>query len=124
MINNLKEAKALVVKYRSIKAEDLERYMINGKLRLDSQSALEALTGFGSNTSCTLCSTQERDEIDASGVICDGCIYKETTGRSCQRGENNDTYFDIEYASGEKGLLLAYKNRANHLENLIKQVEK
>jgi hypothetical protein len=118
-VKNIKEAKALVKRYREITAEEIE----------NAGYSPSKLTGFGSLASCTLC--QAVDMVSPwDSSPCLYCIYtdSENTGfyndLFCNNGVNKDTYNAIEEALDAEELLMAYQERADHIENLLKTLEK
>jgi len=72
---NLKEAKALVKKYRSLTIKDFEK--VEDVLRYIPRpyTILQKLTGFDSVSTCTLC--------QACNACCSECIYRVVTGSRC-----------------------------------------
>jgi hypothetical protein len=124
---NLKAAKNLVKKYRSITIEEINKqasridtkfdlYMLHFPL---GNTVARKLTGFGHVSKCKLCSSVM--------YYCPGCIYYDTKSefikRFCLRGENEKTYRAIADAKTPTKLLVAFKKRADHIEKIIKKLE-
>lgn len=107
-VTNLEQAKALVKKYRELKAEDFSSVGI-----LDKR--LKELTGFGSAKSCTLC-IEARKPGNGS---CSGCIHG-INGDPFMACCDQDTYSDIVCATTIDEMLEALSARADFIESLIK----
>jgi hypothetical protein len=117
---NLKEAKKLVKRYRSITIEEIERELKKSAFPrsiMGSEVAKE-LAGYGSSSTCTLCKV-----VRAEG--CSECIYsfKKYNDFSCIIGANEKTYHAISDACTPTELLAAFKKRASHIEKTIKKGE-
>lgn len=117
---NLKEAKELIAKYRSITIEDIEEKFKSIKtdeykgFSLYSKEIANSLTGFGHVATCLLCGINKI-------YRCVDCIYQKMNG--CYIGDNDKTYLAICHAQSFEELLQAFKDRADHIENLIKKFE-
>ena len=129
-IRNLREAKALVEKYRSLTVEKLseaiDRFMYpNPTLLL----VLSEITFFGSRA-CTLCQRQYHDSGEK--VLCSSCIF--ILNRSVNDKEidyNNKFYctrqftfkaicdFGRVYATNIEDAVRAIRARADYIEHLI-----
>lgn len=114
---NLKAAKSLVIRYRKITFEEIEKETREGS----DWSAVNRLTGFGKTTSCPLCKSV--GHLLLSDGKCDMCIYKNVTNYDCVSEDNYKTYYHIAAADSSKSILFAIRNRANYLEGLIKKYE-
>ena len=66
MVNNLKEAKKLLEKYKSITLEQLEEAYDEVGLKRGDE-ILSEITGFGQTSSCILCLAVDE--------VCENCIY-------------------------------------------------
>ena len=106
-IKNLKEAKQLVKKYRSITVP-----MIREMAEATMRDVIEKITGFGWAGSCSLC----------ENIECEECIYGVLTRDACDDGINSITYDNICDAKNPKELKKAVGQRADYIEKLIKQV--
>lgn len=123
-VKNLKEAKELVELYRSITIENLK------------ESSIEEITGFGSSSTCTLCTALYITKFNI-GDTCKNCIYKYNTEDSfgliynCFKGDNKITYDKLEVNMESRhdffeptiDTLKAINDRADHIENLINKIE-
>ena len=118
---NIKEFKALIKRYESITAEEIEDSRDNwGEIRHDR------LTGFGNASTCSLCKPCMNDKL----VDCAKCVYAiniNYTGQGCYPCISRDgvtfcTYNDIDEAYTPEELLLAYKARAKHMRGILKQL--
>lgn len=108
-ITNLEAAKELVKKYRSITKKDLDREYYGDD---PCYYALTSLTGFGKESTCPLC----RD------TKCENCIHsiKLKISGACTY---DSSYDKIEFANNIDELYQAIQERANYLEELIKEIE-
>ena len=112
-IKNLEAAKELVKKYNSITIKVIEKAFIKeGQI---SEYAMLSLTGYGNNSTCSLCIAVKRN--------CDHCIYVKITNTSCINGKNENTYYNIKEAESPTEILEAVKKRAKYLQSLIDQAE-
>lgn len=109
-MNNIKQAKALIKKYRSITLKEIkENWQKKTPYYYAGNLTAKILTGFGDPLTCTLCK--------AVNMNCENCIYD---GRIfCGVNENLKTYNAIRYAETPKQLLKAFHARANHIEKLL-----
>ena len=117
---NIKEFKALIKRYESITAEEIE----------DSRDSwgfirLSLLTGIGNPATCTLCKAVRNTVFDE--VDCEQYVYfrdeEESDGLYCTTGDNAYTYDCImESDDITEDLLLAYKARAKHMRGILKQL--
>ncbi len=121
-IANLKEAKELVEKYRSITLEQITEYWNSMSVaeqfsKAEKKKMLKRLTGFGQATYCSLCK-----QIYLSN--CETCIYEIITDSVCYAGDNSSTYRKIADFTSCTELLQAYRKRADYLQSLIDIAEK
>jgi len=109
---SINTAKELVKKYRSITFEELKS--IEGSSSIDEYGRAKArqLTGF-SSPNCPLCT--------AVGNYCGKCIYGGYY--LCFENKNKETYFAIVNARNDEELLVALRNRADHIESIINKLE-
>lgn len=123
-INNLDAARRLVEKYRSITREELESNACE-----DDEcwyEVLSKITGFGSLKKCYLCKECYKKEAygEASCPDCTKCLYSwNTGGECCVPCINQDTYCAIHEAESLDELYEAIHNRADFIEDLIKEIE-
>lgn len=134
MIENIKEAKELLQKYRSITLNELKESLKDGDDII--AKSLSRITGFGSSSSCTLCRSLD-DSSDFSCRLCSSCVWKSLSiskkyGYYCIasyqiRNKIDDqvrkTYRDIEYSENLEELLNSIKSRADLLEKAIEASE-
>lgn len=121
-IKNLKEFKALILRYESITIEEIEDTINNPKyIELARDDIKEILTGFGSYVSCSLCKPI-MPKFKGSPTCC-GCTYVVTTSNNCTTGINTETYIDIQVSKSPKKIKAAFKARAKHMRNLLKTIE-
>lgn len=125
-INNLDAARHLVKKYRSITRGELED---NAREDDCCYEALSRITGFGSLKNCCLCKECYKKEAygEASCPDCTKCLYS-WNNDSCDKWYHvpcvdQDTYCDIHNAESLDELYEAIQNRADFIENLIKEIE-
>lgn len=118
MVKNLEAAKELVELYRNITIERLEKVYqeLCDKEEIHYEDVLHSITGFGSISSCHLCKP--------IGGYCPNCIHGQwedcTANCPCI---DNETYENIADAESIEDLYHAIQDRADYLENLIKQIE-
>jgi len=116
MVENLEEAKKLVKLYRNFKVADIKcKSFEDGTF-----SVAHNLTGYGNVATCSLCIP--------INVKCEKCLYSINISEKnnvfyCTKGDNIHTYFNIEEATTPKELKKAFRDRANHIEKLIKTIE-
>ena len=78
------------------------------------------LTGYGDSSKCKLCRPIKSN--------CELCVYGKLNHKTtetnlfCNTGINKKTYFDISDSQTPKKLLKAYKARAKHMRNILKQL--
>ena len=117
IIRNSEEFKKLILRYESITLEEIEECWENIKyFNICFADVKRKLTGFGSTGSCVLCKGYY-----CVGEISCNCLYarnKDTV--SCLKGKHKPTYDAIYYANDSEDLLLAYKNRAKHIREILK----
>ena len=114
MVNNLKEAKELLEKYKSITLEQLEEAYGDEFLFKMGDEVLNEITGFGETNSCILCL--------AVNEICENCIY------SFRLQEESVPCFDkiyneISNALNAEDLFAAIQKRISYLTNVIQWYE-
>lgn len=124
-IKNLDAAKRLVEKYESITREELE-----SNAREDEDlwhNVLFRITGFGSLKKCCLCKEcYNEDSNESSNPNCTKCLYSWNTDSVNSWSipcVGQDTYRDICDAESLDELYEAIQNRADFIENLIKEIE-
>ena len=125
MYKNIKEAEALIVRYRGITMEEIENIPVPVHNNFGG-FVTKKLTGFGSGA-CTLCKPIRKVRL----FLCTGCIYEgdidgcsEGDIDSCSEGVHEESYFAIQYASNAKELKIALNNRADHIEAWLKGISK
>jgi hypothetical protein len=114
---SIEAARELIKKYRSITLEELEKIKCSKNIYFEyGRAKARKLTGF-SSWDCQLCIAVRDD--------CSQCIYGESDGhgRSCYVSANKQTYFDIVNAKTDEELLIAIKNRADHIESILNKLE-
>lgn len=111
-MKNLKEFEALIERYESITLGEIEgvEHEFSTIRPLGLQKAMH-LTGFGHVHTCSLCE---------SAGMCLECVYKVKTGHLCGGADSENTYGMIYYAATNKELLEAFKARAKHMRNILK----
>ena len=114
MVNNLKEAKELLERYKSITLEQLEKaYGKEIPFKMGDE-VLNKITGFGKTYSCILCL--------AVNEVCENCIY------SFRLQERNTPCLDKIYnemcnALNAEDLFAAIQKRISYLTNVIQWYE-
>ena len=111
---NIKEFKELILKYESITLEEIEKHYN----KLSREFAHENLTGFGDAETCTLCISIKKD--------CSICTYSVTPRLKkndfhCMNSINEKTFDMISDATTPQELKAAYKARAKHMRNILKE---
>ena len=121
-MKNLKEFKELIIRYETITLEEIKTEWKKRKdLNFGNSSdyipyeTANKLTGFGSSSTCTLCLAVKTDF-----VRCGDCVYAESYG--CVNDSNEKTYNKIVNTRTPKGLLTAFRKRAEHLRNTYKEI--
>lgn len=117
-MKNLKEFKALIKRYETITLEEIEdNWTMPNKL---TPFTANMLTGFGSLNSCTLCKKVYTD--------CSECVYWNKDSYSfnyaCNEGNNRETYLAIAWSATPEQLLTAFRSRAAHMREVLKQIKK
>jgi hypothetical protein len=119
--DNIKAARALVKRYRSITFDDIQEVKKDLQTHLHfpylSNFIAKELTGYGSTSNCTLCLTV----TTKSNRDCQLCIYG--SNYHCTRGSNTKTYDNIEDAPNARALLAAFRARAKHIETILKDID-
>lgn len=113
MVNNLREAKELLEKYKSITLEQLEEAFEENPYSVGVE-IINEITGFGRLTTCMLCLAVEG--------LCRNCIY------SFRYSEGiipcvDITYSAIYHATNAKNLFAAIQKRINYLTHVIEYYE-
>jgi len=110
---NVEAAKKLIERYRSITLDEI--LSKHSSITFFGHSIAERLTGFGKTSSCALC----------LHTPCDMCIYAHNSriNYHCNTSANEKTYDAISRAHTPEELLQAFKDRADHIEELIKQIK-
>ena len=106
-MDNLKEFLKLAERYDNISRREIRRLM-----RINRKNAKRKLTGFGFESTCTLC---------ISARLCINCIWTIKTNSVCYKKENAKTYFDILNAKNSKQLAKAYKARAAYMREVLER---
>ena len=114
MVNNLKEAKELLEKYKSITLEQLEEAYDEEYLTKTGNVVLNKITGFGETSSCILCL--------AVNEVCENCIY---SFRIQERSVPclYKVYNEICNALNAEDLFVAIQKRISYLTKVIKWYE-
>ena len=114
MVNNLKEAKELLEKYKSITLEQLEEAYDEEYLTKTGNVILNKITGFGETSSCILCL--------AVNEVCENCIY---SFRIQERSVPclDKVYNEIYNAMNAEDLFVAIQKRISYLTKVIKWYE-
>lgn len=98
----------LIKKYRSIAIDDL------------LVRSLSEITGFGTMDTCSLCVATKK--------TCRDCVYGVfnigDSLVSCCKYENAATYDKLNDAGSDNELLIAIKNRADHMEKVLEAYRK
>lgn len=124
MKTNIKAFKALILKYESITEEDIEKAEKEHQPLFIAQS----LTGFGYNSTCTLClEARKLACIDNSNIYCEYCIWNKhehltkdyIRGYSCINNNNNLTWRLIYFNPTN---IHNYKNRAKLMREVLKKL--
>lgn len=121
---NLKAAKLLVERYRTIDREEIEKEFSKSR-NVMTKDLLSNLTGFGDMATCILCLSIEPN-IATYYPDCKKCIHMLTDVKLMFGNTpclNHETYKAIEKVRTKKGLLKAYRNRADYIESLINKYE-
>ena len=113
MVNNLKEAKKLLEKYKSITLEQLEEAYDEVGLKRGDE-ILSEITGFGQTSSCILCLAVDE--------VCENCIY---SFRLQERRVPclDKIYDEICKTTNAKDLFAAIQKRISYLTNVIQWYE-
>jgi len=114
-MDNLKEFKELILLYESVTLEQLQEETITAVT--SNKTILEDITGFGSLSSCKLCTAVKA--ISINKVHCNKCMWKIKTNNVCTDNVNADTYYAIAKAETLEDLLDAIQKRADYMRNVI-----
>jgi len=113
---NIQAFKDLIERYENISLEEIEKEWKSlnawrGCIDTGEEIAYE-LTGFGSQTTCTLCRAVKE--------YCTKCVYfrkrREDFMFCCNTGRNEKTYNAISNAETPEELLKAFRQRAKHMK--------
>ena len=115
---NIKEFKELILRYESITLEEIKKHQMKPEFMRAGCFNLSGLTGFGNPDTCTLCKAVDSD--------CYECAWHDTSnyftsGADCDSGNNEQTFMNIAFAETPQELKAAYKARANHMRNILKE---
>jgi hypothetical protein len=115
-MKNLPEFKALIRRYESITLDDIP-------MLFKQRATACKLTGFGDKHSCTLCKPLMAPNNFYTITDCKNCVYGygKTYDNWCAEDLNSNTYDDIRYAQTPEQLLKAFKARAEHMRNILKE---
>lgn len=126
---NIKELQTLVERYETITLNEIKDKWTKTIYSCAGQINARAITGFGSITTCILC-TKTNDENYYS-CNCFKCVHADNDSIRyngycsgdifCKRGNNQETYEKIITATTPKQLLTAFRNRAKHLRKTYPQ---
>lgn len=120
---NIRQARYLIRRYRKQTIESINNAFgqlnKSGELVFIRGRTARKLTGFGDTKICILCKDSTW-RFFGSCSNCEKCIYKILTNDGCNVGINEKTYDAIKEAKTPKGLLRAFKNRADHIEKILK----
>lgn len=124
-VKNLDAARRLVEKYRSITRKELEDNACEDDRCYE---VLSKITGFGSLKNCCLCKECYKEETysETDHPDCTKCLYSWDSDCDNKWGIpciDQDTYCDIHNAESLDELYEAIQNRADFIENLIKEIE-
>lgn len=114
-VKNLDAAKELVKTYESVTLENIKDNYYDA-LPFDGGRIASHITNFGT-VGCSLCESIR----DLYNTKCRLCIYLKP--HACYGYENEDTYFAIDKAKTPEELLKAFKDRAEHIKEIIKKIE-
>jgi hypothetical protein len=124
--NSIEAARKLIARYREITLDDIQKEQalcnVKGRQPFSGKDIALRLTGYGDVDSCMLCL--------AVNVDCDSCIYSydpkdddSMKTHCCTEPPNEKTYIAISEAKTAKGLLSAFRKRADHIEKLVDSIE-
>lgn len=119
---NIKEFKALILRYESITLEEIH------SAGCDAQ----ALTGLGKYTKCILCIAAQRVNY-INDFSCTKCLWFRSVSAKerdndiycINEGKNKLTYYamsDASYSGNDEKLLQAYRERAKHMRSVLKKL--
>ena len=108
-----KAAMKLAIRYKSITVEEINAVTDNEFL---PRRITNELTGFGKEKTCKLCE---------AAVSCSSCIYSSKYSEyHCNRDYNAFTYYDILLAETPEQMVVAFKKRAEYIEEILALIEK
>lgn len=125
---NIQEAEQLIARYNSISREEIMSILGDKNFQDNIIDILNKLTGFSFTDTCTLCSTGYSSYSQPQP--CEACIY--ASGRHdpnlglryyCLKGKHKKTYNALKKCKSIDKLLIAYKNRANHISKVLQKIE-
>ena len=115
MVNNLKEAKKLLEKYKSITLEELEEKYEKYPY-ITGLHVLNAITGFGSTKDCIICQKVY--------CMCCNCIYSFRMDNGQMKGPCVDIiYQEMKETLSAKELYNAIRKRISYLTHIIEWYE-
>jgi hypothetical protein len=106
---NIKEFKELILRYESITLEEIENQLVKEE---NIKIVKRGLTGFGSSLSCILC----KPLLNNNAPNCQYCVYG-----NMFKCVDDDTFKEIDEATTPQELKAAYKARAKHMRNILKE---
>ena len=115
MVNNLKEAKELLEKYKSITLEELEEKYEKKYAYITGYHVLNAITGFGSIKDCIICQKVHS--------ICYNCIYSFRLDIQSSAPCMDIIYQEMKEAMSAEELFNAIQKRINYLTHIIEWYE-
>lgn len=114
---NITEFFNLIKRYESITLEEIDKISFG----LTPFSTANKLTGYGYGHTCKLCKYFEKER---GTTKCWDCVYTQFTEFKCFEGSNAFTYLNINLAENSKELLEAFRDRANHMREIIVEFSK
>jgi hypothetical protein len=117
---NIKEFKELILRYESITLEEIE------KSHKENSNYKKSLTGFGNKKTCKLCFGNVLSDCNKCLYAFQGGFeelpksYHDSFAQYCWKKDNEHTYKAIESATTPQELKAAYKARAKHMRNILK----
>lgn len=116
MVNNLKEAKKLLEKYKSITLEELKEKYKKEYVYITGRHVLNAITGFSSTKDCILCQKVYS--------MCCNCIYSFRMDNGQMKGPCVDIiYQEMSEALSAEKLFNAIQKRISYLTHIIEWYE-
>jgi len=112
-VKNYKQAEELVNRYRSVSLEEIEKVW-NEEYHYPAREAAHSLTGFSQTDTCTLCLGAR---TKSQKHRCELCIYDGFL--NCLNDDGESTYQAIKHAGSPISLLVAFKNRADYIVQVL-----